>query len=179
MEWLAERGLTLSEEKTRIVHLTEGFDFLGFNIRHYSAPQTKPSEIRYVPFCALAHTRITQPDSGASHQVAKRNLLSRLCTKSRASRRGENSSPATGEERETTRSKAQFRFGHSAHTPLVPGGKKVGQGALCERVSWLKQTRFILLDRLPLIARENPIAERWLKKLTHVVGMIVHWCNQQ
>jgi RNA-directed DNA polymerase len=40
MEWLAERGLTLSEEKTRIVHLTEGFDFLGFNIRHYPAPQT-------------------------------------------------------------------------------------------------------------------------------------------
>jgi RNA-directed DNA polymerase len=40
MEWLKERGLTLSEEKTRIVHLTEGFDFLGFNIRHYPAPLT-------------------------------------------------------------------------------------------------------------------------------------------
>src|SRR5216683_815906 len=40
IEWLKERGLTLSEEKTRIVHLTEGFDFLGFNIRHYPAPQT-------------------------------------------------------------------------------------------------------------------------------------------
>jgi len=38
--WLKERGLILSEEKTRIVHLTEGFDFLGFNIRHYPAPQT-------------------------------------------------------------------------------------------------------------------------------------------
>jgi RNA-directed DNA polymerase len=33
--WLAERGLTLSAEKTRIVHLTEGFDFLGF-VRHES-----------------------------------------------------------------------------------------------------------------------------------------------
>src|SRR5256885_12061313 len=40
MEWLKERGLTLSEEKTRIVHLTEGFDFLSFNIRQYPAPQT-------------------------------------------------------------------------------------------------------------------------------------------
>src|SRR5260370_11382313 len=39
-EWLKERGLTLSEEKTRIVHLTEGFDFLGFHIRHYPAPLT-------------------------------------------------------------------------------------------------------------------------------------------
>jgi RNA-directed DNA polymerase len=38
--WLGKRGLTLSGEKTRIVHLREGFDFLGFNIRHYPAPQT-------------------------------------------------------------------------------------------------------------------------------------------
>jgi RNA-directed DNA polymerase len=41
--WLAERGLTLSREKTRIVHLTEGFDFLGFNVRHYPCPQTTRS----------------------------------------------------------------------------------------------------------------------------------------
>jgi len=40
-EWLARRGLTLSEEKTRIVHLTEGFDFLGFNVRHYEDLTTK------------------------------------------------------------------------------------------------------------------------------------------
>ena len=38
--WLARRGLRLSAEKTRIVHLTEGFDFLGFNVRHYKAPKT-------------------------------------------------------------------------------------------------------------------------------------------
>jgi RNA-directed DNA polymerase len=43
VEWLKERGLTLSEEKTRIIHLTEGFDFLSFNIRHYPAPQTAQS----------------------------------------------------------------------------------------------------------------------------------------
>jgi RNA-directed DNA polymerase len=28
-EWLLKRGLRLSEEKTGIVHLSEGFDFLG------------------------------------------------------------------------------------------------------------------------------------------------------
>jgi RNA-directed DNA polymerase len=28
-------GLTLSADKTRIAHLTEGFDFLGFTMRHY------------------------------------------------------------------------------------------------------------------------------------------------
>ena len=40
-EWMRLRGLTLSEEKTKIVHLSEGFDFLGFNIRHYQVPNTK------------------------------------------------------------------------------------------------------------------------------------------
>ncbi len=39
--WLAGRGLTLSEEKTRIVHLTDGFDFLGFTIRRYKDPRAR------------------------------------------------------------------------------------------------------------------------------------------
>ena len=39
--WLNDRGLTISEEKTRIVHLSNGFDFLGFNIRHYKVKNTK------------------------------------------------------------------------------------------------------------------------------------------
>jgi len=34
-EFLAERGLTLSLEKTKITHIDEGFDFLGFNVRKY------------------------------------------------------------------------------------------------------------------------------------------------
>ena len=34
-EWLAPRGLAFNEDKTRIVHLSEGFDFLGFNVRRY------------------------------------------------------------------------------------------------------------------------------------------------
>ena len=34
-EWLAPRGLTFNENKTRVVHLDEGCDFLGFNIRRY------------------------------------------------------------------------------------------------------------------------------------------------
>lgn len=42
-QWLKPRGLTLSPEKTRIVHLTEGFDFLGFHVKHYPAPQTARS----------------------------------------------------------------------------------------------------------------------------------------
>ena len=33
--FLAERGLELSQEKTKITHIDEGFDFLGQNIRKY------------------------------------------------------------------------------------------------------------------------------------------------
>jgi len=34
-EWLAPRGLTFNQDKTRIVSLAKGFDFLGFNVRRY------------------------------------------------------------------------------------------------------------------------------------------------
>ena len=35
VEFLAERGLVLSPEKTKITHIRDGFDFLGWNIRKY------------------------------------------------------------------------------------------------------------------------------------------------
>ena len=35
--WLAHRGLALSKEKTKIRHLKDGFNFLGFNVRHHPA----------------------------------------------------------------------------------------------------------------------------------------------
>lgn len=35
IEFLKVRGLELSAEKTKITHIDEGFDFLGFNIRKY------------------------------------------------------------------------------------------------------------------------------------------------
>ena len=34
-QWLAPRGLAFNEDKTRIVRLEDGFDFLGFSIRRY------------------------------------------------------------------------------------------------------------------------------------------------
>jgi RNA-directed DNA polymerase len=34
-EWLQPRGLALHPEKTRIVHVDDGFNFLGFNVRRY------------------------------------------------------------------------------------------------------------------------------------------------
>ena len=45
VEFLAERGLTLSPEKTKITHIEEGFDFLGWNIRKYNGKLLmKPSK---------------------------------------------------------------------------------------------------------------------------------------
>ncbi len=35
MAFLQERGLMLSEEKTHVTHINDGFDFLGFNARKY------------------------------------------------------------------------------------------------------------------------------------------------
>lgn len=34
-EFLLERGLELSEEKTKVTHIQDGFDFLGFNLKKY------------------------------------------------------------------------------------------------------------------------------------------------
>lgn len=45
VEFLRERGLTLSMEKTRIVHIEKGFDFLGWNFRKYGGKLLiKPSQ---------------------------------------------------------------------------------------------------------------------------------------
>lgn len=43
--FLAERGLVLSPEKTKVTHISEGFDFLGWNIRKYNGKLLmKPSK---------------------------------------------------------------------------------------------------------------------------------------
>jgi len=44
--WLEPRDLAFNEAKTRIVHLSQGFDFLGFSIRRYPNGKllTKPSK---------------------------------------------------------------------------------------------------------------------------------------
>lgn len=44
-KFLAQRGLELSQEKSKITHINEGFDFLGFNIRKYKGKcLTKPKK---------------------------------------------------------------------------------------------------------------------------------------
>ena len=44
-DWLAPRGLAFNEDKTRVVTLDRGLDFLGFNVRRYGGkPLIKPSK---------------------------------------------------------------------------------------------------------------------------------------
>jgi RNA-directed DNA polymerase len=51
VEFLAERGLALSPEKTKVTHIKDGFDFLGWNIRKYSGKLLmKPSKANVKAF---------------------------------------------------------------------------------------------------------------------------------
>ncbi|MCL2841343.1 MAG: hypothetical protein FWE05_11285 [Defluviitaleaceae bacterium] len=42
--YLLERGLTLAEDKTKITHIEDGFDFLGFNVRRYNVTKFKKGQ---------------------------------------------------------------------------------------------------------------------------------------
>jgi RNA-directed DNA polymerase len=64
-DFLKERGLELSDEKTRITHLKEGFDFLGQNVRRYRCGTvlTKPSKRSVKTFLAKIQETIDGSDS--------------------------------------------------------------------------------------------------------------------
>jgi RNA-directed DNA polymerase len=49
--YLVIRGLELAQDKTHIVHITDGFDFLGFNVRRYinDGDKTKKSKLFIKP----------------------------------------------------------------------------------------------------------------------------------
>ncbi|MEG6757875.1 reverse transcriptase domain-containing protein, partial [Pseudomonas aeruginosa] len=50
-DFMRERGLTLSPEKTKITHIDEGFDFLGQNVRKYNGKLLiKPSKANVATF---------------------------------------------------------------------------------------------------------------------------------
>ncbi|MDR1207904.1 MAG: group II intron reverse transcriptase/maturase [Holosporales bacterium] len=64
--FLRERGLELSQEKTKITHIDEGFDFLGQNIRKYKGKMLiKPSKKSVLKFlestCAFIKKNRTTP----------------------------------------------------------------------------------------------------------------------
>ena len=73
-EFLKERGLELAEEKTRIVYIDDGFDFLGFNFRKYHGKLLiKPAKANIA--AVKEKLRVIIKDSRALSQAA---LLHRL-----------------------------------------------------------------------------------------------------
>ncbi|MBB5499319.1 hypothetical protein [Paraburkholderia sp. MM5384-R2] len=65
-----ERGLTLSPEKTRITHISQGFDFLGQNIRKYQDGKLliKPSKKNVQTF--LTKVRTVIKGNASANQVS-------------------------------------------------------------------------------------------------------------
>jgi len=73
-EFLQERGLSLSEEKTKIVHIETGFDFLGQNVRMYGGKLLiKPSKNAVKK--ALTKIRTTIKENKAVNQEILIGLL--------------------------------------------------------------------------------------------------------
>ena len=73
-DFLATRGMVLSQEKTKITHIEEGFDFLGQNVRKYSGKLLiKPSKKSVKAFLGKIRV-ITKGNKGMTHA----NLISML-----------------------------------------------------------------------------------------------------
>lgn len=73
-EFLQERGLTLSEEKTVITHIDDGFDFLGQNVRKYNGKLLiKPSKSAVKSFLAKVRA-ITKDNKMVTQELLIRKL---------------------------------------------------------------------------------------------------------
>lgn len=73
--WLAPRGLAFNEEKTRVRHLSDGFDFLGFNVRRYRDKLIiKPSD----DAVRRAKARIKETVREAGYGVSSEQLIFNL-----------------------------------------------------------------------------------------------------
>jgi RNA-directed DNA polymerase len=74
VEFLAERGLVLSPEKTKVTHIMDGFDFLGWNIRKYNGKLLmKPSKAN-----AKAHLGETREVIKANRSSKQTSLIKQL-----------------------------------------------------------------------------------------------------
>lgn len=72
--WMSKRGLELSTEKTVITSMEDGFDFLGFNSRHYDGKLLiKPSKKKVLAFCKRIGKEIKNLN-GVEQEVLIRKL---------------------------------------------------------------------------------------------------------
>lgn len=70
IEFLQVRGLALSLEKTKITHIDEGFDFLGFNLRKYNGKLLiKPAKKSIMAFLGNVRETIHSMRTAATEQL--------------------------------------------------------------------------------------------------------------
>jgi RNA-directed DNA polymerase len=70
VKFLATRGLVLSETKTTITHVTEGFDFLGWNVRRFDRMLlTQPSKKNAKAFIAKIRNSLREMRSAKQEAV--------------------------------------------------------------------------------------------------------------
>lgn len=77
--WLSSRGLELSSEKTFITPMEDGYDFLGFNHRHYNGKLLiKPTKKKVLDFCKRIGVEIKAMNGAKQEDViAKLNPILR------------------------------------------------------------------------------------------------------
>jgi len=71
-EWLQPRGLTLHPEKTRIVHINDGFNFLGFNVKRYRGKcLIKPQKEKVLAKLAELRLWLNEHQAAATENVIR------------------------------------------------------------------------------------------------------------
>jgi RNA-directed DNA polymerase len=72
-QWLSKRGLELSTEKTLITSMEDGFNFLGFNHRHYNGKLLiKPAKKKILDFCKRLGREIKAMNGYEQESVIKK-----------------------------------------------------------------------------------------------------------
>ena len=78
-QFLNERGLELSPEKTRITHIEDGFDFLGQHVRKYAGKfLTKPAQKNVKAFLGKVRKIVkVNKQTTTAHRIAQLNPVIR------------------------------------------------------------------------------------------------------
>ena len=72
-QWLLHRGLEISTQKTKIVHIDDGFNFLGFNLRHYGGKLLiKPQKGKVLAFCKKIGKTLSNMKTSTQEEVIKK-----------------------------------------------------------------------------------------------------------
>lgn len=70
--WLNKRGLELNQEKTRVVHISEGFNFLGYSIKRYKKVHlVKPQKEKVIKLLRELREWLKSHPSATPEQVVK------------------------------------------------------------------------------------------------------------